>query len=657
MGQEYGHAYEDLLELALLQILPRLSQGNTHYRISPIRRLKGVTGDIDHLIEICRDGQNWQPFTLFMEKHSDSPDNSHFHFRRHLEEYVQAKVASIRNFGFFEQEPLPVINLIYGKNGGWKETVIQESKRLLHPTLYLVDEPYYKQLNDLVESSVFQSPKPYRRETVKNYLRVFVKSAQSFQLFVNRIQELIMLEQKLATQSHRLWITNEINRALEQSDDISVISNFAYVRRTLTELFILNPIPRSIVVDGLKNEQKLNLNSDNSLSSEDFRAFQLAFVGSEVRKTLNAYHFHPSSIMNSLPVGSWLNTQLPLIEQMFFSEQNPYQMASSDYLAYFDIRDISFINIAESACHSTLALLQGNDDRLVQFLMQPCNLCKTAALFPNRVQDRIQNLYLESVMALASYTAKSINKTRTDLSTSTLARRASISESTVNKARSGTIKNASVAGNITKGVLDFYSSLGLEKLLKVVEIIRNEINLFAHWKSWTIQEANPQIPGMLNPSEVMSLSWFRHNQLNGHSIYNPLSAIILEWARSNLPSDYQIYGFPKKRSANPLQIVLGNKYEGADYEFSIIFWNSQQRKLEIFESSSVINFKHTSDKCKELCAKIRVVRAILSLHCDTRFWLLIDGDWRGEHRRDLLVAGWDEVVYIRDFVEKILNKS
>ena len=261
-------------------------------------------------------------------------------------------------------------------------------------------------------------------------------------------------------------------------------------------------------------------------------------------------------------------------------------------------------------------------------------------------------------MALASCIAKVVTNARIDLSTSTLAKHAGVSESQINKARSSTIVNLELSRRLTTGITAFFGSFGVEDIATVVTAIDAEIARFNAWRSWSYEQnlvSPPRMPDVLNPSITMSLSWFRHNQLNSHSIYNPITAIIFNWVRGTIDSGYQSFGFPRRRSANPLQIVLGDIYEGADYEFSIVFWNPTERKLKIFESSSVVNFKNTSHKCKEFSAKIRVVKALLSDYCDAHFWLLVDGDWREEHMRDLLIAGWDEVIYSREFVENYLS--
>jgi hypothetical protein len=653
MGQEYGHAYEDLLELALLQILPSLCQDTRFFRISPTRRMRGVTFDIDHLVEISQDGDAWTPFTLFMEKHSDSMDNSHLHFRRHLEEYVQAKVSSVQNFGFSTLSSVNVVNLIYGKEDGWKQTVISESKRLIWPTLYLVEEPYHEEISQLVADAVAQCQPPYRREIIQRNLYSQSRNSEAFSAFQKTIREYLLVDQESAPAAQREWIQNEITRALEYSSSPQEAPDYAYIRRTLTEFFILNPEERAYIIRAFETSSVSELSSNRGIESRVFRCFQLAFVRSSINLSLIGYQFIPSEIMQAFPRGDWLSNQLEHIEQVFFDNSNPFQISSADYLAYFDIRNEVFIEIAEAACHCTRDLIQGDSQPMIDFLMQPCVVCSLAVSASERPQDRTQNLHLESVMALASCMAKVLTNARIDLSTSTLARHARISESRINIARSATITQVEIAQGLVEGVSAFYRSLEIEDVSTVISAIDQEIVRFHEWQNWSFEQnlgSPPQMPNVLNPSITMSLGWFRHNQLNSHSIFNPLSAIVWNWAQETVGAEYQSFGFPRNRSANPLQIVLGDTYEGADYEFSVVFWNPKQRSLKIFETSSVVNFKNTSHKCKEFSAKIRAVKALLSEHCDAHFWLLVDGDWRREHMRDLLIAGWDEVVYSRDFI-------
>lgn len=508
MGQEYGHAYEDLLELALIQILPTLDQGNKVFRISPTRRMRGVTFDIDHLIEASEDGQNWLPFVLFMEKHSDSMDNSHLHFRRHLEEYIQAKVSSIQNFNFEPTSSINVVNLIYGKEDGWKQTIINESKRLIWPTLYLVEEPYYEEISRIVSEAVSQCHPPYHREVIQRNLAIQSRGNDAFIAFRNRVCEHLLLESKMAPEVQINWLGNEVTRALEYSEISSETPAYTYIRRTLTELLILIPDYRAPILTFLENASTLNLSSTQGITPKMFQALQLAFSGSSMNRSIVGFQFIPSSIMRAFPRGIWLRSQLELIDQIFFDSLNRYQMTSGDYLAYFDIKDERFIEVAEAACHSTKALLQGDAEIMVDFLMQPCSECSVAKVAINRPQGRIQNLHLESAMALASCIAKVVTNARIDLSTSTLAKHAGVSESRINKARSSTITDFEFATGLTIGISAFFESLGIEDISTTIRAIDGEITKFHEWQSWSYDQnlaSPPRIPDILNPSTTMSL--------------------------------------------------------------------------------------------------------------------------------------------------------
>jgi hypothetical protein len=646
MGQEFGHAYEDLLELALQQILPEVSKKGIEYRISPERRMKGVSGNIDHLVEVHKGSKKWLPFVLFMEKHSDSANESEKHFRRHLEEYIQAKISSVQNFGFHASDTLKVVNLIYGTSSGWKNSVINESKRLLYPTLYLVDEPYYEDLNALVRKAILTSPRPYRREVIKQKLVRLLSNTKSFQLFLDKIYACIFNYDR-PPKSQQRWVESEISRALLHSDDLPVLPAPTYARRSLTELFILPTHLRNEVVNHLRGKQRLD--SKSGLTPEQFRLLQLGLAGSNVTRRIGGINtLIVSPLMRQLPITDWIERELPSVEQIFFGDENSCNMSSGDYLAYFDIRDKSFVQIAEESCHRTLDLLNSYPESLDKFLMNTPSPCEASVICIGRPQSRVQNVYLESTMALASLIGRRISETRFDLSTSTLARLSNVSEGVVNKARSGAISKNETAARLVKGVMRFYDELGQKDVIR--QLLDGEIKAFKKWTSWVGDVPCPNIPNLINPEVVMSLAWFRHNQLNSHPIFNPVSAIIFEWARTIIPNNFTAYGFPVKRSENPLKLILGQDYEGADYEFTTLFWNKKDKALRVFESSSVINFKHTSDKSKELCAKIRAVKAVLSSRCDAHFWLLVDGDWTGEHVRDLLLAGWDTVLYSRDFL-------
>lgn len=652
MGQEFGHAYEDLLDLALQRILPVLSSDARTFRVSPQRQMNGVSGNIDHLIEVASDGITWIPYALFMEKHSDSADESHKHLRRHLEEYVQAKVSSIINFGYSTDKSLLVINLIYGNQGGWKKKIITESKALLFPTLYLVEEAFYDGIDGMIREAIQSSKRPYRRDEIRAVLSMLASTSQAFEDFVSRIFQTLQKPPEAPIEQEQ-WLKREIERSVSCQSITIPEPNPIYARRGFTELLVLQQDVQRKVLESLSTRTPMS--TKRGLTEDDVRALQVISPGSDLIPELRtktdapSYRFDPSYTLKSLQGISTIKDMVVATDRVFLNPGNPLQMQSCDYLAYFDIRDDRFIDSIGNACKSTLGALDGDTIALQTLIAEECVECNTVAQRGVRSCTRMQNLNLEAVMALASYIASQMAATRTDLSTSTLARLSGISESVVNTARSGGIRRSDIAQNLVAGVMRFYGEFG-KYLQRCKTLISEQLALLETWRLWTPKGSEPPIlPAVVNPQQVMSLAWFRLNQLNSHSIFNPLSAVVYEWARAQTDASYKVFGFPAKRSANPINIVLGDEYEGADYEYTTVFWNHDKRSIRVFETSSVINFKHTSDKCKELCAKIRVVKAAISRDCEPKFWLMVDGDWSVDHIRDLFMAGWDDVVYSRDY--------
>ena len=650
MGQEHGHAYEDLLDLALIDILPNLENSRLKLRISTSHSLKGISGNIDHLIEYFdQNEQEWKPYLLFLEKFSDSEAHSRPAFRRHLEEYIQAKVSSVENFGYSSDKTLPIINLIYGTSTGWRDVILAESKRLLQPTIYLPELDFYLPLSSLIDDCIKDSYPGLERGKVRNKIARRIKGNTSFQSFKNHIFETIRTVEDV-DKNQKTWITGEIKRS--QSIPVTPIEepSYAYIRRSLTELMILPKATREKVISILESTKQSRFCLGEDFDLEEFRLMELSFVGTSPRKSLTGLFILPSDIMKCLPEGRWLRQSLDFAEDFFFRGNFDREINSTTYLGFLDFRGSHIYDIVLDACQASLSLLEGDKDKLIKYLMS--DKIQVETFWSD--DEVFQNIYLESIMSLFSYIVRTVlNVKKKDLSSPVLTRLSKLPKSRVDKARRQVITDQNFAESIALGVSRFFAENCPEGHTKAEQLILEEINLIRHWKNFEMGDSSlsyPTIPNILNPQKSMSLIWNRHNQLNSHLLFNPLFLLVYEWAIQQLGEGFKLYGFPSKNDANPLKIVFGNEYDGAEYEFSLVCWNPQKRSLHIFESSSVINFKHTSDKCKELCARIRIVRGLLFSKCDTKFHIIVDGDWKSSHLQDLKSAGWDEVIYGRDFV-------
>ena len=237
-----------------------------------------------------------------------------------------------------------------------------------------------------------------------------------------------------------------------------------------------------------------------------------------------------------------------------------------------------------------------------------------------------------------------------DLSTATLSEYSGVAEHVVKKARRSVI-SPSIAKKFIAGFKEFFHELNVISAGAAKRYVNGELSLINVIDNLRDADSVAILPQLLNAEKVMSLSWFRHNQLNSHPIFNPLTPLVHAYAQRSSGANYEQYGFPAKRSANPIELVLKNKDLGS-YEYTIVRWEPKKRVLHVYETCSVINLKHTSDKTKEFCAKVRVVKALLRGHCEMRFWLLIDGDWTIDHVQDLYSAGWDSVVDASAFMKK-----
>lgn len=636
MGQEIGHAYEDLLHLALSTILPSLKHSGLHLRISPSRRLHGFSGNIDHLVEVLDEHGEWVPYVLFMEKHSDSANESEKAFRRHLEEYVQ--VNTLRTSG--KPAPKLVVNLIYGEADGWKPSIIQQAKQFLRPTLYLPDRDYYVALRGMVLRVVSKHGPKFNRRLIKPHLIRAAKSASSFASFVSDVKRLLE-KPPILTKTQNAWLSSMMQSSSNKS--AFRIRSLCYARKGLTELLLLPPSLRQQVLDKLvscENSAKVN-----SLSVRDWQTLQLCSQGLQLQAKITARTvIFPSYWLCGLDAQRVVKLCSEL-ESIFFSRDNPLQMEANDHLAYFDIREDSFIKAVEDVAQQIAAALGGRPAELVNALASPAASATKAV---NRKQTRIQNLVLEATMAVCSVLASSATKTRRDLSLSNLGRLAKIPQGTLTSIRGGKACTRNQAKAITGAVERFLKDAFSDKQRAKVSALAS-VRLIKEWRSSASVRA---VPTILDPVVVMSASWMRHNQLNSHPIFNPLGALHWLNARKRLSEKYTSHGFPQKRSANVFEVVGHKAAQDTAYEFSCVFWNAETRHLCIHETCSVIHLKHTSDKCKELAARMRVVRSALEGHCRVSSTLVVDGDWTAAHMSELNGAGWGVVQYSNEFLKE-----
>ncbi|AMA10667.1 hypothetical protein [Picosynechococcus sp. PCC 73109] len=661
MGQEYGHAYEDLLDLALLEILPDLSRDKLELRISPLKQIKGVSGNIDHLIEFWNENSlEWEPYLLFLEKYSDSEAHSRPAFRRHLEEYIQAKVSSVINFGYSLEEPMLIINLLYGTSTGWRKIILKESKRLMEPTLFLVEFDWYESIESLVHDSVMETHPKYERHKIREIIKYKTGKNKAFKYFKKIIYDYINLAvNNQAQNTNKKFIINEINRSKYLQVDSIELKRLNYIRRNLTEILVLPAQVRRKVINLLISGKK-SFYLEKDLTYEELRVVELCFVGSTLVKDLKGYRLDISTIMSALPRDIDLIGIVEFLEKFFFENYDFYKIRILSYFGYFDILNLELIDINLNACNVIRLLLQDDVVPLSKFLMGENT--SLAILKSGTEDDVFQNIYLEFIMSLTSWLVREVLKIKKkDLSSPRLAELSGISRFKLNQSRHKVIDNLDTAESIANGVKRFYfEELGKDNgiLHNAVEHLQEEIKKLEEYKKFYVLKRGgeiPVLPNMFNPEVSMSLVWNRHNQLNSHHIFNPLFALIYRSVTRILGDSVDYYGFPYESNANPLKIVFGDDYDGAEYKFSLVCWNLKNRDLFIYESSSVINFKHSSDKCKELCARIRIVRSLLFGYCNSKFYLVVDGDWKKKHLNDLKIAGWDEVIYSRDFLEKDFN--
>ncbi len=646
MGQELGHAYEDLLKAALENILPQLeAELGYRLRLSPVRRMEGVSGNIDHLVESSTDGVVWKPFCLFMEKHSDSSNESEKHFRRHLEEYVQAKISSILNFGYPKQAPMKVVNLIYGTREGWKSIILQECRRRLVPTLILTEEPYHRRLDAIVLNCVRQSPPPYNRTRIGDDLRRIVTRTPEFAAFMRTIRGiLVSREDQLEP-----WLSEQLASAVNRKIPESTIGSAAYIRRAMTELSMLDGSLRKKVLALARGDTKLG--RAENWTPKEIRMMQLAIAQMKIMSSITgARILLPSHVVDFCRSdGSW--ELLEFSTNLFLAVNNPWGMRSREYLAYFDIQRPEFITATQLAIDTLISSVDGYSNDLVSFLSTPFSPSAACQGESGSSSRRVQNVHLEALMAIASQLGKASSGARLDLSTAALARHAGCTEAKVQGWRGGRVPSVAEAKTLVRGIRSFLKTLpwATKDIKRWLEAQSANLRSWARSTSTVGVESRPDA---VDPLSVMSIAWFRHNQLNGHPIFNPLSALVLKsWGGRFSGAGWQSFGFPCKRSASLVEIVEEFESTGASYEFFLVYWNADERRLRVVETSSVINLKHTSDKCKELCAKIREVRSRLPQGVDAIFELVIDGDWTPEHEGELRAAGWDNVLSASILVE------
>lgn len=654
MGQEIGHAFEIILELALEEIITERSCKGIKplWRISPNRRLLGVTGNLDHILEESQDGENWSPVVLFMEKHSDSSDNSHLHFRRHLEEYIQVKASSIQNYDYNINHTLPIINLIYGLelNVGWKPAIIQESKRLLFPTLFLPDKPFYSALVELVTATVAKVGSPYPKHEIAKSLRSSCRESLAFQAFYRTIHNMISRPAEPPPKQQK-WLRSEITRTIETQQLKPLVLETCYLRKGLTHILALPSDIQQIVNAKVLRGSALLMGED--ISPDYLRNMQLSMGPTTLRRRISKtpkITVSCSDEIQSLPTGAPVKDALNLACDVFLTKTNTWPVANRDYAAYFDICDKSFLDFVQRTVMAIGLLVQKNKAPLCDLLMlAPERSIIAERAFPAEV-DRAQNLVIETILAVASIVAKQILDADFKLTTSTWSRHAGISEGKINNARGGKPCTKEFALGLVNGLNDFFCNVRGYSTDKALAIMNDLLNELVRWRNTSDPNEVVCVPRLINVNVTMSISWTRHNQLCAHSIFNPLSPMLRQRLERQTGAGWKLLGFPVSRSANPLYELFGNDFDGLDYEFTLLALRDDRKLLRILESSSVQGFKHTSDKCKELCARIRGVKAIISNKCSVFSELVVDGDWSSEHVRDLVSAGWDSVVYSRKFL-------
>jgi hypothetical protein len=292
---------------------------------------------------MSNDSVEWIPFLLFMEKHSDSSDNSHLHFRRHLEEYIQAKVASIRHFSFELNEPIKIVNLIYGLelNKGWKPAIINESKRLLHPTIYLPDYEFYEDLLSLITTSVENVGPPYQKEKVKLNLENLIKDDSSFKRFVDLVQK-VVTGFPAPKRDQKLWLTKEIERSLlaKQNQDTIRLPAPCYVRKSITQLLLLSPKLQEIAITAVSEAR--NIEVGREISVDEARELALALGVLDVKTRCNKKSYiSPSKELCTLAEFDSIRQITKEAALLFLDPCNERLSANRDYLAYFDMMDLS----------------------------------------------------------------------------------------------------------------------------------------------------------------------------------------------------------------------------------------------------------------------------------------------------------------------------
>jgi hypothetical protein len=637
MGQEIGHAYEDVLEHALQTILPRISVKNKIYRVAKGRSLEGISANIDHIIEIKIRDEPWRPHILFMEKFSDSSNESEKAFRRHLEEYIQVKI--LRSEG--KSAPDLIVNLIYGEKNGWKESILRQAKKLLHHTIFLPDRNYYHALQDKVKAVIKTHAPNYNRHKIRPDLIKKIKSEQCFEHFCNEINDLL-INIPVASAAQQSWENNIIAKNKEST--ALNLGDACYIRKGLTELLVLpKPTREWTVGEIIKNNTSIYV---KKTSSEHVKKLQLCSAGLELRKSIGGDRMAFSSYLTCGTHGSNILKICDTLEYILMSSTNPYKMESSDYLAYFDISDEYYISTTKLVLEGIISLLKGNPNTLINQLM---DVCANSSLSTNRSQNRVQNLVLETILAHCSVLNRIAFNKRIDLSLAKLSKTTRISESRLNSIRSGSVIKPGESTQIVSAIKSFI--LEHCSILNAIRILETELISFNTW----VADPRSPIPSLINPKTVMSISWMRHNQLNSHPIFNPLGSLHWLSTRKTLAASYKSYGFPERRSANPVQIVVGSSTEDSAYEFSCVFWCKKSNSLFINETCSVINLKHTSDKCKELSARMRIVKSILEEKCKIISTIVVDGDWTISHMNDLQRSGWDNVIYSRDFLLKHID--
>jgi hypothetical protein len=626
MGQEVGHAFEDLLEMAIPDVCDRLSSESMVLSPGYGRKIEGISGNIDHYIALNDNGK-LIPYILFMEKHSDSSNESEKHLRRHTEEYAQAMRTSVETFGYSATDPMIVVNLIYGMPGGWKGEILDEAKLLLKPTAILFEQEFYYDLLDIIQKCISEVGSPFSRPRIKKRLADYKNDATVIK-FIDYICDVIT--PRLIENTPPDWISAA---SLDSRNEVAAIIDGnppIYLRKSMTDLLLIPPGLRLHITDNFTNGEI----AKDKIAIKELRLFANIITGSEI-SGINGIRLEFGRFQNS--VIGYLNFLEYLSDCETYFLTKP-RANSKDYMAYFDMHTEEFLTCGLPGMTYAKEILEGKGDDAIGFLSQV--IPSHSSWFQN-VSSRTQNIYLESLMSATSLLAAFSLGTRTDFSNAALSLHGQITISRAQKLRASRIP-MSYAEIIVKAVKRFLD-INVKDVTRTVKYAEEEIQKLIIWNKADKTESIV-VPDMYHWAKTSSLSWLRHNQIHSHPIFNPLSVILARQLDEIYDLSWTKYGFPEIRSINPAKTISGSK-DGLDYEFTSMYISQNNLDVHVYETSSVIGLKHTSDKTKELCTRVRMSKRLIRNDINLKYTLIIDGDWREKHIEDLFSAGWDRIYY------------